>query len=111
MSQPLPKPRRRRTKYMIEIEKRKILEFIQAGATDRAIMEGLHIPRKMFERRIQSIREGHLKEVLTQQNLEAKASALMVCQEKMKWLEMQAQRIVMDEKRRNTLINYRPWIE
>ena len=91
-----PNPRRRRTKFMIEVEKRKILEFIQAGATDRAIMEGLHIPRKMFERRIQSIREGHFKDVLDQQNVQAKASALMVCQEKMKWLEMQAQRIVMD---------------
>jgi hypothetical protein len=90
------KPRQRRTQFMIEMEKRKILEYIQAGATDIAIMEGLHIPRKMFERRIQSIREGHMKQVLDQQGLEAKASALMVCQEKMKWLEMQAQRIVMD---------------
>jgi hypothetical protein len=83
---------------MIEDEKTKILNYIMAGATDAAIMAGLKIPRRTFERRMKSIREGHLKGILNQQDAKVKASALMICQEKMRWLEMQAQKIVMDSR-------------
>ena len=86
---------------MIEKEKKKILNYIKAGATDTAIMDGLGIPRRTFERRMKSIREGHLKEVLNQQTAEVKSSILIMCQEKMKWLEMQAQAIVMDKTAKN----------
>jgi hypothetical protein len=87
---------RKPTRLMIEDEKTKILNYIMAGATDAAIMAGLKIPRRTFERRMKSIREGHLKGILNQQDAKVKASALMICQEKMRWLEMQAQKIVMD---------------
>ena len=86
----------RRTKNMIEEEKRKILEYIHAGANDAMIMSGLNIPRRMYERRMQSIRQSHLKEVLDSQTAEAKASAMKLCEDKLKWLEMRAQKIVMD---------------
>jgi hypothetical protein len=99
MSLPIPadvKPRNRRTYIMIEEEKRRILDFIQGGATDSQIMKELKIPRRMFERRMKSIRESHLKEVLDKQTVDAKASAMKLCQDKLKWLELQASRIIMD---------------
>lgn len=95
------KPSKRRTALMREYERRKILDYIQAGATDAAIMEQLKIPKRTFQRRMKEIREGHLKDVLNQQNADVKASMLMICQQKMKWLEMQAQRIVMDNTARH----------
>ena len=82
---------------MIEDEKHKILNYIQAGATEATIMSQLRIQPRTFQRRMKSIREGHLKEVLNQQQADAKAFVLMICQEKMKWLQMQAQQIVMDK--------------
>lgn len=86
---------------MIEEEKRRILEYIHAGATDDVIMKALNIPRRMYERRMQSIRKSHLNEVLNQQTAEAKASVMKLTQDKLKWLEMQAQKIVVDSNARH----------
>jgi CheY-like chemotaxis protein len=91
----------RRTKNMIEEEKRQILEYIHAGATDEVIMKGLNIPLRMYERRMKSIRQSHLKEVLNEQTAEAKASVMKLCQDKLKWLELQAQKIVVDAQARH----------
>ena len=92
---------RKGTKLMREYEKRKILDYIKIGATDAVIMNQLHIPKRTYQRRMQEIRQGHLKEVLDQQTAEVKSSILILCQEKMRWLEMQAQAIVMDKNAKN----------
>lgn len=86
---------------MIEHEKRKMLEFIQAGANNEVIMQELNMPRRMFERRMKSIRESHLKEVLDSQTVQAKASVMKLCQDKLRWLEFQAQKIVMNPEARH----------
>jgi CheY-like chemotaxis protein len=86
---------------MIEHEKRKMLEFIQAGANNDVIMRELNMPRRMFERRMKSIRESHLKEVLDSQTVQAKASVMKLCQDKLKWLAFQSQKILMDPEARH----------
>ena len=104
MSSSLPaniKPRNRRTYLMIEEEKRKILEYVHAGATDDVIMKALNIPRRMYERRMKSIRESHLKQVLDSQTVQAKASVMRLCQDNLKWLQLQAQKIVVDPQARH----------
>ena len=85
---------RRRTKLMIEAEKRKILDYMATGASDAAIMHHLNIPERMYHRGMKSIRQDHLRQVLDSQSAQAKASILVQCMEKMKWLEMEATNIV-----------------
>lgn len=91
----------KRTRLMIDYEKRKILEFIRAGANNDVIMKELNMPVRMFERRMKSIRESHLKEILNEQTAQAKASVLKLCLDKLKWLEFQAQKIVVDHNARD----------
>lgn len=99
MTEPIPadiKPSRRTTKLMREQQNQRILGYIQAGATDQAIMLGLKLTRRTFERRMKQIRQMHMNEILDQQQVQAKASLLRLCQDKIRFLDIQAQKILMD---------------
>ena len=90
------KPSKRTTKLMREQQNQRILGYIQAGATDQAIMTGLKLTRRTFERRMKQIRQMHMNEVLDQQQVQAKASLLRLCQDKIRFLDMEAQKIIMN---------------
>jgi hypothetical protein len=90
------KPSKRTTKLMREQQNHRIIAYIQSGATDQAIMTGLKLTRRTFERRMKQIRQMHMDEVLDQQQVQAKASLLRLCQDKIRWLDMHAQKILMN---------------
>ena len=90
------KPSKRTTKLMREQQNLRIIGYIQGGATDQAIMIGLKLTRRTFERRMKQIRQMHMNEVLDQQQVQAKASLLRLCQDKIRFLDIQAQKILMD---------------
>ena len=101
MSEPEPipadiKPSKRTTKLMREQQNLRIIGYIQGGATDQAIMIGLKLTRRTFERRMKQIRQMHMNEILDQQQVQAKASLLRLCQDKIRFLDIQAQKILMD---------------
>ena len=101
MSQSLPddiKPSRRSTKIMREHQNRIILDFIKQGINDADIMTELKLKRRTFQRRLQAIRQQHMTEVLDSQQTQAKASLLRICQDKIRWLDMQAVKIIMNPK-------------
>ena len=90
------KPSKRTTKLMREQQNLRIIGYIQGGATDQAIMIGLKLTRRTFERRMKQIRQMHMNEILDQQQVQAKASLLRLCQDKIRFLDIQAQKILMD---------------
>ena len=90
------KPSKRTTKLMREQQNLRIIGYIQGGATDQAIMIGLKLTRRTFERRMKQIRQMHMNEILDQQQVQAKASLLRLCQDKIRFLDVQAQKILMD---------------
>ena len=101
MSEPEPipadiKPSQRTTKLMREQQNLRIIAYIQGGATDQTIMTGLKLTRRTFERRMKQIRQMHMDEVLDQQQVQAKASLLRLCQDKIRFLDVQAQKILMN---------------
>ena len=59
-------------------------------------MIGLKLTRRTFERRMKQIRQMHMNEILNQQQVQAKASLLRLCQDKIRFLDIQAQKILMD---------------
>ena len=56
------KPSKRTTKLMREQQNHRIIGYIQGGATDQAIMSGLKLTRRTFERRMKQIRQMHMNE-------------------------------------------------
>ena len=98
---PLPddiKPSRRSTKIMRDQQNSIILNYIRQGVNDADIMTALKLKRRTFQRRLESIRLQHMTEVLDSQQTHAKASLLRMCQDKIRWLDAQALKIILDPK-------------
>jgi hypothetical protein len=96
------KPSKRSTRLMRDQQNKRILDYWKAGATDMDIMQDpqLKLTRRTFQRRVKEIRKQHLKEVLDSQQAEAKASLLKICEDKIRWLDMRAQQIIVDRNER-----------
>jgi hypothetical protein len=85
---------------MRDQQNEQILDMIKGGATDQYIISKIPLTRRTFARRMAQIRKQHLSDILDQQKLEAKASLLKICQEKIKWLDILMQNIVLDRNQK-----------
>ena len=94
------KPSTRTTKLMRDQQNTRILDFIKGGASDQFIISKLGLSQRTFERRMKEIRKQHMNEIIDQQQAEAKASLLRICQDKIKWLDIQMQNIVLDQNQK-----------
>jgi hypothetical protein len=102
-SAPLPadiRPRNRTTKLMRDQQNKRIIDYWKSGATDMDIMLAEKMPRRTFQRRLADIRKQHLTEILDSQHAAAKASLLKICQDKIRWLDMKAQQIIVNPNER-----------
>ena len=76
MTIPIPsdiKPRNRRTKYMIEQENKRILEYILAGVSHKQVREFLGLSHRQYWRRIKQIQLQDIEILQARQTQESRA--------------------------------------
>ena len=83
----------RRTKFMIEQENNKILEYYKSGLSHRQIMDIVGLSERQYWRRIQRISEKDLEILLLEQTKESRAFLHQRMIDKLQAYELQAQAI------------------
>jgi predicted ATP-dependent endonuclease of OLD family len=92
------KKKKRRTKVVIEIENKRMVELLRAGASDRDVKQELQLTDRVYRQRMDKLSKGALEEVIANQSVESKALLLKSAIEKIQALELQANNIAQNAR-------------
>lgn len=94
IARPGAPPGKRRTKFMIEQENERILDYIRGGATDRQIMKWVGLTHRNYRKRIYQLQKQDMEQTLAEQSTEARAFTFQRIVEKIHNLEIKANQIM-----------------
>lgn len=92
----------RRTKFMIEQENNKILEYIKSGLSHRQVMDIIGLKDRQYWRRIEKISEKDMEILLFEQTKESRSFLHQRMLEKLQSYELQAQAIANNKTNKTT---------
>lgn len=87
-------PGGRRTKFMIEQENNRILDYVRSGATDRQIREWVGLTWRNYRKRIYMLQKQDLDQTVAEQSAQARAFTYQRILEKISNLEIKANQIM-----------------
>lgn len=94
IARPGAPPNSRRTKFMIEQENDRILDYIRGGATDRQIRQWVGLSWRNYRKRIYMLQKQDMEQTLAEQSTQARAFTLQRMLEKIHNLEIRANQIM-----------------